>query len=283
MNINLKENVIHGTQNYAYAQYHVHNLAYPFYTPFHWHDEIEIIYIIKGNLNVVINNTEYVGQAGDIFFVNPKEIHKMDTDNLDADYFTILFPLELISFETKDDVEEKYFKTLRDGEMLCINYLKEHKLYKKVYECVRNIVEVNETKKDMYQFETKLNLLQIIYLLIKNTSLIEIKSSGKNISLQREILSYIDRNYTDKISLKDMAEAFHMSEKYFSRFFKNCFQVTFVEYVNSIRLEKAAALLSTTDMSVTEIALRCGFSNISYFIRSFKKAFGSSPHIYRKN
>lgn len=283
MNVNLKENVVHGTENYAYAQYHVFGLAYAFYTPFHWHDEIEIIYIKKGNLNVVVNNEEYVGQAGDIFLVNPKEIHKMDTDNLETDYYTILFPIELISFEAKDDVEEKYFKTLRDGEMLFVNHLKEHKLYKKVLECVCNVIEANETNKEMYQFETKINLLQIIYLLMKNTSLVEIKGNGKNVSLQREILSYIDRRYTEKISLKDIANHFHMSDKYFSRFFKNCFQVTFVEYVNSVRLEKAASLLSTTDLSVTEVALRCGFSNISYFIRSFKKTFGNSPHSYRKN
>ncbi len=281
MNTNLKENVRHGTESYAYAQYHVFGLVYSFYTPFHWHDEIEIIYIKKGILNIVINNIEYKGQAGDIFLVNPKEIHKMDTDNLETDYYTILFPLELISFDAKDDVEENYFKPLREGHMLFVNNLKDHKLYKKVLECVRNIVEANETKKEMYQFETKINLLQIIYLLIKNTSLTEIRGNGKNISLQREILSYIDRRYTEKISLKDIADNFHMSEKYFSRFFKNCFQVTFVEYVNSVRLEKAASLLSTTDLSVTEVALRCGFSNISYFIRSFKNAFGSSPHRFR--
>lgn len=283
MNTSLKENAKHGTKSYAFAQYHVRDLEYGFYTPFHWHDEIEIIYVKNGQLQVTINNVDYAGVSGDIFLVNPREIHKMHTDNLETNYYTLLFPLELISFDAEDDVEEKYFKPLKEGNMLFINHLKEHVLYKKVLECVLNIIEANEIEKEMYQFETKIMLLQIIYLLLKNTSLTEIRGNGKNITIQRDILSYIDRRYTEKISLKDIADNFHMSEKYFSRFFKNCFQVTFVEYVNSVRLEKAAALLSTTDMSVTEVALSCGFSNISYFIRSFKKAFGSSPHSYRKN
>ena len=283
MNTILKENTKHGTKSYAFAQYHMYNLEYAFYTPFHWHDEIEIIYVKKGRLQVTINNTEYEGISGDIFLVNPREIHKMTTDNLKTDYYTILFPLELISFDVEDDVEEKYFRPIREGDMLFINHLKEHVLYKKILECVLNIIEANELQKEMYQFETKINILQIMYLLLKNTSLIQIRGNGKNIMLQRDILSYIDRRYTEKISLKDIADNFHMSEKYFSRFFKNCFQVTFVEYVNSVRLEKAASLLTTTDSTVTEVALQCGFTNISYFIRSFKKFFGKSPHVYRSD
>ena len=131
-------------------------------------------------------------------------------------------------------------------------------------------------------FETKIMLLQIVYLLIKNTPITYLDEIGKNLKLKREILSYIDRKYMNKISLKEISDNFHMSEKYFSRYFKNCFKITFVEYVNSVRLEKAASLLSTTDLSVTEVALQCGYTNISYFIRSFKKVFGTSPHVFRK-
>ena len=163
-----------------------------------------------------------------------------------------------------------------------VNHLTKHVLYKKVLECVLNVVEANEDKKDMYQFETKIMLLQIVYLLIKNTPITHLDEIGKNLKLKSEILSYIDRKYMNKISLKEISDNFHMSEKYFSRYFKNCFKITFVEYVNSVRLEKAASLLSTTDLSVTEVALQCGYTNISYFIRSFKKFFGTSPHVFRK-
>ena len=280
MQNSLKENVKHGSDNYAYAQYHVFGLLHPFYTPFHWHEVIEIIYVKKGNLQITINNTDYEGVSGDIFLVNPREIHKMSTDDLTTEHYTLLFPLELINFKAEDDVEEKYFKPLKAGKMTFVNHLTKHFLYKKVLECVLNIVEANETKKDMYQFETKIMLLQIVYLLIKNTPITHLEEIGKNLTVQREILSYIDREYMNKITLKDIADNFHMSEKYFSRFFKKNFQITFVEYVNSVRLEKAAALLATTDLSVTEVALRCGYTNISYFIRSFKKFFGSSPHSF---
>ena len=110
MNDNLKENVKHGTDNYAYAQYHIYGLMYSFYTPFHWHDEIEIIYVKQGRLHVTINNIEYEVIERDILLVNPREIHTMYTDDLSTEHYTILFPLELINFKAEDDVEEKYFK-----------------------------------------------------------------------------------------------------------------------------------------------------------------------------
>ena len=73
-----------------------------------------------------------------------------------------------------------------------------------------------------------------------------------------------------------------MSEKYFSRFFKENFGVNFVDYVNRVRLERAASLLLSSDDSVTDVALSCGYTNISYFIRRFNKAFGTSPHAFRR-
>ena len=282
MNDNLKENVKHGTDNYAYAQYHIYGLMYSFYTPFHWHDEIEIIYVKQGRLHVTINNIEYEGIEGDIFLLNPRVFSSVFSYDLRKEKYNILFMLELINFKAEDDVEEKYFKPLKEGKIMFVNHLTKHVLYKKVLECVLNVVEANEDKKDMYQFETKIMLLQIVYLLIKNTPITHLDEIGKNLKLKREILSYIDRKYINKISLKEISDNFHMSEKYFSRYFKNCFKITFVEYVNSVRLEKAASLLSTTDLSVTEVALQCGYTNISYFIRSFKKVFGTSPHVFRK-
>ena len=283
MNDSLREKVKHGTDNYAYAQYHIYGLTYPFYTSFHWHDEIEIIYVKKGRLYITINNLDYEGTSGDIFLVNPREIHKMYTDDLSTEHYTLLFPLELINFKAEDDVEEQYFKPLKEGKIMFVNHLTKHILYKKVLECVLNVVEANDMMREMYQFETKIMLLQIVFLLIKNTPITHLDEIGKNLTLQREILSYIDRKYMNKITLKDIADNFHMSEKYFSRYFKKCFNVTFVEYVNGVRLEKAASLLSTTDLSVTEVALQSGYINISYFIRCFKKAFGKSPHIFRRD
>lgn len=107
--------------------------------------------------------------------------------------------------------------------------------------------------------------------------------SRKNSTLNREIISYIGEHYTTDLSLTDIANKFHMSYKYFSRYFKNTFNTTLSDYIMKLRLERAELLLSQAELSVTEISLQTGFNNISFFIRSFKKAYGMTPLQYRNH
>ncbi len=105
MMIELKENIPHGTKEYPYDQYFIHNVRHPFQFPVHWHDELEIIYIRQGTLHVSIEGQDYLGHSGSIFMVNPRELHFMGSDDLSAAYYTLLFPLEFISFQTMDGLE----------------------------------------------------------------------------------------------------------------------------------------------------------------------------------
>ena len=91
------------------------------------------------------------------------------------------------------------------------------------------------------------------------------------------------QNFTGKISLKEFGEQFHLSEKYISRYFKEHFHITLSQYITYLRLENAKQLLQDTDLSVTETAMQSGYQNVSYFIRSFKKAYGISPLKYRNS
>jgi len=99
---------------------------------------------------------------------------------------------------------------------------------------------------------------------------------------QKEIISYVQQNFKEKISLKEFGEQFHLSEKYISRYFKEHFHITLSQYITHLRLEYAKQLLQDTDTPVTEIAMQSGYQNVSYFIRSFKKAYGVSPLKYKK-
>ena len=73
--------------------------------------------------------------------------------------------------------------------------------------------------------------------------------------------------------MKEFGEQFHLSEKYISRYFKEHFHITLSQYITHLK---------DTDIPVTEIAMQSGYQNVSYFIRSFKKAYGVSPLKYKK-
>ena len=105
--------------------------------------------------------------------------------------------------------------------------------------------------------------------------------NDKSIVKLKKILSYIRNNYDKPITLESIAETVHMSPKYLGTFFKNTTGKTPVEYLIEYRIEKAAHKLRFTDFSVTDIAFLCGFSDLSYFIKTFKKFKGISPGRFR--
>mgnify|MGYP000757114536 CR=1 FL=1 len=282
MILELKENTPHGTKEYPYDQYFIHNMKQTFQFPVHWHDELEIIYIKQGTLQISIAGLDYTGNAGSVFLVNPRELHLMGSSDLSIAYYTLLFPLEFISFQSMDDLETTLLQPLRSGQLIFKHHITDVCPSGKLCPILDQIIAVNQDSSSMKQIETRILLLQFFLQIVENPSLI-ISASGNRTNTQKELLIYIQHHYMERITLHDLAEHFHLSEKYISRYFKEHFYLTFTDYVNHLRLTHAKKLLETTDLSVTEIALRCGFPNVSYFIRTFKTCYGNPPLKYRKS
>ena len=281
VNIELRENIPHGTNEYPYAQYYIHCCKRPFQYPIHWHDEVEIIFIENGLLRITISNQEYIGTAGDIFIVNSKELHFMSSPGKAISYYTILFPLEFISFQTEDSLEMEVMKPLRSGQLIIKNDISKLGLLRDFTNTLHGMIQINNSDGPRKQIKTRRLLLQLFELLIDFDCLIVSPLAGKN-DMQREILIYIRQNYCSEISLQDLASHFYMSPKYISNYFKKNFGITFSQYVMHLRITYAKELLETTALPVTEVAFHSGFANVSYFIRSFKDRYSISPLQYRK-
>lgn len=282
MILELKENISHGTKEYPYDQYFIHHVKQTFQIPVHWHDELEIIYIKQGLLHVSINEQDYTGTTGSVFLVNPRELHLMDSSDLSVAYYTLLFPLEFISFQSIDELETMLFQPLRSGQLVFEHMITDVSVTDKLCPILDQITTINQEDSPMKQIETRILLLQFLQQILVNPSFLR-PASGNRTDMQKELLAYIQSCYTNKITLYDLAKHFHLSEKYISRYFKEHFYLTFSDYVNHLRLTYAKKLLETTELSITEIALRSGFSNVSYFIRTFKSCYGNPPLKYRKS
>ena len=283
MYFELKENKPHGTKDDPFSTYHIENAGRSFQIPVHWHDEFEIIYVRSGFLAVSISGESYIGKTGDAFVVSPGNLHLMGSQTGTVDYYTFLFPLKYISFRTDDMLDEKLLEPLNSGHLMICPRVKDT-----AKELCEQLIEIYEAKKDeseskiTTQVRTKIILLQFILEMWKKGFVIENDTSGRNI-VEKEMVSYIQQNFTGKISLKEFGEQFHLSEKYISRYFKEHFHITLSQYVTYLRLEHAKQLLQDTDIPVTDVAMQSGYQNVSYFIRSFQKAYAVSPLKYRKN
>ena len=283
MYFELKENKPHGTKDDPFSTYHIENAGRSFQIPVHWHDEFEIIYVRSGFLAVSISGESYIGKTGDAFVVSPGNLHLMGSQTGTVDYYTFLFPLKYISFRTDDMLDEKLLEPLNSGHLMICPRVKDT-----AKELCDQLIEIYEAKKDeseskiTTQVRTKIILLQFILEMWKKGFVIENDTSGRN-TVEKEMVSYIQQNFTGKISLREFGEQFHLSEKYISRYFKEHFHITLSQYVTYLRLEHAKQLLQDTDIPVTDVAMQSGYQNVSYFIRSFQKAYAVSPLKYRKN
>ena len=283
MYFELKENKPHGTKDDPFSTYHIENAGRSFQIPVHWHDEFEIIYVRSGFLAVSISGESYIGKTGEAFVVSPGNLHLMGSQSGTVDYYTFLFPLKYISFRTDDMLDEKLLEPLNSGHLMICPRVKDT-----AKELCEQLIEIYEAKKDeseskiTTQVRTKIILLQFILEMWKKGFVIENDTSGRN-TVEKEMVSYIQQNFTGKISLREFGEQFHLSEKYISRYFKEHFHITLSQYVTYLRLEHAKQLLQDTDIPVTDVAMQSGYQNVSYFIRSFQKAYAVSPLKYRKN
>ncbi len=283
MYFELKENKPHGTKDDPFSTYHIENAGRSFQIPVHWHDEFEIIYVRSGFLTVSISGESYIGKTGEAFVVSPGNLHLMGSQSGTVDYYTFLFPLKYISFRTDDMLDEKLLEPLNSGHLMICPRVKDT-----AKELCEQLIEIYEAKNDeseskiTTQVRTKIILLQFILEMWKKGFVIENDTSGRN-TVEKEMVSYIQQNFTGKISLREFGEQFHLSEKYISRYFKEHFHITLSQYVTYLRLEHAKQLLQDTDIPVTDVAMQSGYQNVSYFIRSFQKAYAVSPLKYRNH
>ena len=223
----------------------------------------------SGLLTVSISGESYTGKSGEAFVVSPGSLHFMGTQNGNVEYFTFLFPLKYISFRTDDTLDDKLLEPLSNGHLM-------------IKPRIGDVAKNKKTESIITaQIKTKIILLQFILEMWEKGFVIENDKSGRN-TIEKEMISYIQQNFMEKISLKEFSEQFHLSEKYISRYFKEHFHITLSQYITHLRLEHAKQLLQDTDIPVTEIAMQSGYQNVSYFIRSFKKTYGVSPLKYRK-
>lgn len=280
MDQNLKENKLHGTEAYPYTQYHCHCMPRILHTPVHWHDELELIYIRQGGLQLNIDGQSYEGQSGQIFVVNPQQLHLMCTENLQVDYYTLLFPLEFLSFQSLDALEREVFLPLRTGQLLLASQ-PPPALQPGLAALLDRVVAVNEAAAPYYQLETRILLLQFFLQLLQARPTL-LQAGGVRNEMQKSMLLYLQQHYQRRISLEELAARFHLSPKYLSRYFRVHFRMTLSQYICHLRLTHAQRLLETTDLPVTEVALQSGFPSVSLLIRQFKPVYGVPPLQYRK-
>lgn len=277
-----KERKNHGSSMYSFQKYDIVSDHSKQFATNHWHDETEVIYVTSGCINITINHKTFIGKQGDIFIINSGEIHEIYGSGTPLQYSAFVFDFDMLSSRKDDYAQQSFIEPVLKGRMQFLNGVKKSE---KAFAMLQYINEINTHKNGCYMLYTKAVLLQFFALLIEENQMVltwDPSSNDENKQLLKNIIAYINENFREKIPLTEIAKHFHMSHKYFCRFFKNSFNKTFVEYLNDVRIENSVSLLNEKNISITEAAISCGFSNMSYFTHTFKKKMGCTPSQYKK-
>ena len=245
----------------------------------HWHSEFEIIRIIDGALKVSLNRREFYAYGGDVVFVNSETVHGALPEN--CVYECIVLNQSLLN--TGDKLCGDFISGLVDQIIVVNDHFKHSDTtitlpFNKLFEVMEKNGSYFEAMGALYTaFGTVLRENRY-----KSAEEFRSNEFPQNTKL-KNALAYMRKNYAEQLTLEQISAAAGMSSKYFCSFFKEITRTSPINYLNSYRVERAARKLLATDESVTEIALGCGFNNLSYFIKTFKQAKGVTPYKFRKN
>ena len=271
----IHESMMHGEPGFSIGAYseRVYGAGY------RYHEEYELLYIAEGTLNICIEGVNYDAKAPTVFFIDKNIPHYVDVsaarEKGPFHWYAILFNSSVLG-ENGDRCrsfpEEKSISTVLPPDDI---YL----------ELIPKLQETAWGHEHGYEFYCKAMLMQIMGH-IKKTHCYEERHEKiypDAFSAVNRIVDYIDNHYNENFSIIELAEINGYSPNYLSNIFKRYTGESIVQYAIGRRLNAACYLLVETDKTISEIAISCGFDNISYFNRAFLKRIGTTPGKYRLN
>ena len=252
----------------------------------HWHPEIEITYVQKGTMCYKVNHMVYHLKEGDIVFNNSGALHSGTMENQeDCAYIPVTFDSRLIYGFFQSTVNSKYVDPVIQDSMLpaiCID--QSEPWHKPFREYLLRIIDLDEKKPDFYELDITICLQSMWRLLLEHITY-EPQASREN-SLEydriKKILSYIEENYQNKITLNDIAGHIHLCESECTRLFKRHMNTSLFAFLQEYRIERSLEFLQA-DLPVSAVADKAGFSDPNYYSKVFAKIKGCSPREYRNH
>ncbi len=235
----------------------------------HWHEAIEFVYVLDGSLQFSLNSHTFKAEKGELVIVNSAIVHSFFPLEDGADYYFLV-------------ADDKFFRTNNlYGENTVFDFKISTSEARRLFDEI-----IRETEKgDEYSNISTLSVLMSLFIYLnRHHSAGKEKtppSKQKKITLVRNTLVYIQEHYKEKLTVETVAEALHFSKSYLSHSFKEITHISLISYINLLRCQNARALL-LEGLGVCEAAIECGFSEISYFTRVFKKTLGILPSDVRE-
>ena len=242
----------------------------------HFHQDVELIYVLHGTAKVRIESESYQLSQEDILIINMNKRHSLllDRDSLACQ---LKIPYSLLNYYLKQDYIMFWCNTMLDSNE---HYHSLRVYLRQMLNCMLKHPDTPDPMTTSYFYELFHYLCE--HFLVGSGDERFQQEQNKFDTRINEIISYIEENYEQHISLNELADQLHLTYSYLSRYFKKVIGMNFLEYVNRVRLLHAVEDLLYTDKPVTRIAMDNGFTNSSGLNKAFKEAYDMAPSAYKK-
>ena len=237
---------------------------------------IELLYVLEGKFTLEYpDGSRFPAEAGDFLMVRQEEIHR--------DVFDTTRGLRILIIQFQWDGADEFFRLVGNRTLRKLDFSTRAEAMRRI-----NFMydKWDSGEFDLFSMNVQLHgLLTLFYLSAERSALRSPETPKMKLArpdMMRQVKFYLTQNYSSSVTLAQLASRFEISAANLSRLFRHEFGVGFSRYLTTLRLESAVALLNNTNLPVSEVAQRCGFSTSGYFIRIFRRHFGVTPKDYRR-
>lgn len=239
-------------------------------TGMHWHEAIEFMFFVNGRLEVSLNGKTVEAGAGDLVVVNSSVLHASRITEEPLDYYVVL-------------ANEEFF---REKGLFADSVTFEPLIRSDTAKSIFSRIIEEFEKNDGFSTPAILAELMSLFVYLNRKHKLASEScpkiENKKLLMVRGALDYIQKNYKNRITVEEIAAALHFSKSYLGHTFKEMTKHSIIDFINLLRCNNAKALI-LGGASVSEAAEECGFCDLSYFTRVFKKTIGTLPSAVNKD
>ncbi len=251
------------------------------YSPYHWHREIEILFVLNGEVDIKIGNDKYNVLENEIFIINPNEIHFISSKATDNKAKILVLQFSANVFKKYNlDISDMFFRIESKKN-------EENKeMFYNMKSILANIMNVVINDESLLRLKVEKLLIELIIIMINNFN---VEGAGnKDIAFHyderiNKILKFIDdKSNEQSLSINKIANEFYLTPEYLSKYFKKNVGISLKKFINVIRLNKSLYDLKLNNENISDIAYKFGFPDTKSYYRVFKENIGTTPVQYRK-
>jgi len=282
---NGRELIDHGTTAFPIACYHDDFRASD--VPWHWHEEWEAVFITEGTCLVAAGNQKEQLKAGEGFFIHSGVLHGCwDLESSGCRFHSIVFHPRLVGGSLDSIFHQQFVQPLLEHSQPEMILLDPNIFWQKqALEAIERAWQCYAQEASGFPFEVRNALSRLVYLLCSHLSPSVPTLSSKQLRDAQRIktmLSFIHSNYSDELDTATIASNASIGESECLRCFRATIGTTPIQYLKRYRIQQAAKLLAETGEKISDVAVRCGFQDMSYFTKAFREQLGCTPTQYRK-